>query len=74
MATPPSVLALAGIPGDSPGRLLLTGVQPVKLDTFGGGLRPSVKRQIEPAIGMVLDCLARRGITPFSAWRRGKRQ
>jgi hydrogenase maturation protease len=58
------VLALAGMLGDCPGRLLLIGVQPVELEDFGGGLRPAVQRQIEPAIGMALDYLARLGVKP----------
>ena len=75
MATPSSVLALAGMPGDySRRRLLLTGVQQVAREDSGGGLRPSAKRQIEPAIGIARDCLARRGVTPFSVWQRGKRR
>ncbi len=59
------VLALAGMLGDYPGHLLLIGVQPVELEDFGGGLRPAVKRQIEPAIGMALDYLERLGIKPL---------
>jgi hydrogenase maturation protease len=59
------VLALAGMLGDVPGRQLLVGVQPVALDDFGGGLRPAVQRQIEPAIGMALDYLEGLGVTPL---------
>jgi hydrogenase maturation protease len=59
------VLALAGMLGDHPGHQLLIGVQPVELEDFGGGLRPAVQRQIEPAIGMALDYLERLGVTPL---------
>jgi hydrogenase maturation protease len=59
------VLALAGMLGDHPGHLLLIGVQPVELEDFGGGLRPAVQRQIEPAIGLALDYLEGRGVTPL---------
>jgi len=59
------VLALAGMLGDYPGQLLLIGVQPVELENFGGGLHPRVLRQIEPAIGMALDYLECRGVTPY---------
>jgi hydrogenase maturation protease len=51
--------------GNGPGRRLLIGVQPVVLDDFGGGLRPAVQRQIEPAIGLALDYLYRLGVTPL---------
>ncbi len=44
------VLALADLLGDAPRHLLLVGVQPVELEDFGGGLRPEVQDQIEPAI------------------------
>jgi hydrogenase maturation protease len=59
------VLALAGMLGDCPRHLLLIGVQPVELDDFGGGLRPAVQRQIEPAIRMALDYLVRLGVKPL---------
>jgi hydrogenase maturation protease len=59
------VLALAGMLGNTPGQLLLIGVQPVVLDDFGSGLRPAVQRQIEPAIGMALDYLDRLGVAPL---------
>ncbi len=72
MATPLSIPALAGMPGDySRRRLLLTGVQPVSLEDSGGGLHPSEKRQIEPANGIALDCLARRGVTPLQCLAAG---
>ena len=71
METPPSVLALAGTSGDFPGRLLLIGVQPVELEDFSGGLRPAVKRQIKPPIGMALECLAHQGVIPLERLAAG---
>lgn len=56
------VLALAEMLGDYPRHLLLIGVQPVELDDYGGSLRPAVKAQIQPAIAMALEYLARFGI------------
>ncbi|BCU06117.1 hydrogenase maturation protease [Allochromatium tepidum] len=56
------VLALADLLGDYPRHLLLIGVQPVELDDFGGSLRPEVKAQIEPAIGLARAYLESFGI------------
>jgi hypothetical protein len=74
MEIPPSVSALAGTHGDTSWRLLLIGVQPQEIKDFGGGLHPAVKRRIEPANGISFGRLAPLEITPFSAWRRGKRR
>jgi len=63
MATPPSVLTLAGSPGGYYCRLLPIGVQPVELADFCGGLYPGLVRQIKPAIGMVLACLVLKSVT-----------
>lgn len=57
------VLAMAEMMGDPPERLLLIGVQPVELEDFGGGLRPEMKAQIDPAIEVTLRYLADLGIT-----------
>ena len=65
------VLALAGMLEDSPGQLLLIGVQPVELENFGGGLHPSVQRQIEPALVMALDYLERLGVIPYERLAAG---
>lgn len=54
------VLGAAQLLGDYPHHLLLIGVQPVKLDDFGGDLTAPVKSQIEPAIA-----LARAYLEPF---------
>jgi hydrogenase maturation protease len=58
------VLATAEFAGGYPGELLLVGVQPQALEDFGGSLREVVRRQIEPAVQVALDFLARRGVVP----------
>lgn len=57
------VLAMAEMMGDYPAHLLLVGVQPVDLDDYGGSLRPAVRAQIEPAIEIAIEWLARHGAT-----------
>lgn len=56
------VLAMADMMGDAPDHLLLVGVQPVELDDFGGGLRPKVRAQIQPAIDTALEYMSGFGI------------
>ncbi len=56
------VLAMAQLLGDYPERLLLVGVQPEKLEDYGGSLRPVVRAQIDPAIDAALDWLGALGI------------
>ncbi|WP_319531234.1 HyaD/HybD family hydrogenase maturation endopeptidase [uncultured Cohaesibacter sp.] len=56
------VLAMADMMGDKPEHLLLVGVQPVELEDYGGSLREETKRQIDPAIALVLDFLDTHGI------------
>lgn len=56
------VLATAAMLGDAPARQILIGVQPVELDDFGGGLRPAVRDQIDPAIEIALAFLADLGV------------
>jgi len=51
------VLAMAEMLGQSPEHLLLVGVQPEQLEDFGGSLRDSTRRQIEPAIDAALEWL-----------------
>jgi hydrogenase maturation protease len=60
------VLAVAELLGGAPSRLLLIGVQPEALEDFGGSLRPCVKAQIERAIGVAVDALARLGVRPLA--------
>ncbi len=52
------VLALLRFRGCAPERLRLVGVQPERLDDYGGGLTPAIAAQVEPALAMVLDLLA----------------
>lgn len=51
------VLATSELLGDYPEKILLIGVQPVELEDFGGSLRPAVKAQVEPAVGVAVDYL-----------------
>lgn len=53
------VLACAKLTGQYPTELVLIGVQPVELDDFGGSLRDEVKAQIDPALDVALEWLAR---------------
>lgn len=52
------VLALLQLRGCAPSRLRLVGVQPERLDDYGGGLTPAVASQLEPALAMVVRLLA----------------
>lgn len=56
------VLATAQLKGCCPARLTLIGCQPVELEDYGGGLRPEVAAQIEPAIAAAVEELAQWGI------------
>ncbi len=56
------VLALADMLGDYPRHLLLVGVQPVRLEDYGGSLSTEVKARIDPALGAALTWLEARGI------------
>jgi len=57
------VLSTAQLAGELPDELALIGVQPELLDDYGGSLRPSVRRQIEPAIDLAREVLTEWGIT-----------
>lgn len=61
------VLAAAVLTGCKPQHILLIGVQPERLEDFGGGLSPSVAAMIDPAIDVALDELKRFAITPTKA-------
>ena len=52
------ILALLKLRDRAPRRLRLVGVQPQRLDDYGGGLTPAVAARIEPAILAVLSILA----------------
>ncbi|WP_029356675.1 HyaD/HybD family hydrogenase maturation endopeptidase [Bosea sp. 117] len=59
------ILALLQLRGRMPPRLRLVGIQPELLDDYGGGLTPAIAAQIEPAMAMVLEILAREfGVMP----------
>lgn len=59
------VLVTAEMLGNSPEHVLLVGVQPQELEDYGGSLQPVVREQIEPAIELVLEYLAKLGINPI---------
>ncbi len=56
------VLSTAELSGELPRRIALIGVQPELLDDYGGSLRTSVRRQVEPAVAMAVDVLSNWGI------------
>lgn len=56
------VIATAQLMGYCPAEMLLIGCQPVELEDFGGGLRPAVAAQIDPALEVALARLAAWGI------------
>ncbi|NKX45977.1 HyaD/HybD family hydrogenase maturation endopeptidase [Roseicyclus persicicus] len=58
------VIATAQLKGICPDRLCLIGVQPEELEDYGGGLRPIVAAQIDPAVDRGLDKLAQWGVHP----------
>ncbi len=58
------VIATAQLMGYCPEQMVLIGCQSVELEDFGGGLRPLVAAQIDPAIAIAVDYLARFGIRP----------
>ena len=58
------VIATAQLMGYCPAQMLLIGCQPVELEDYGGGLRPAVAAQIDPAIAVALEKLAEWGIQP----------
>ncbi len=60
------VLAMADLLGALPPRLLLIGVQPERLEDYGGSLSPAVKAMIEPALLEALSYLAAQGIQPIA--------
>ncbi len=61
------VLAMARLLGRSPRRQLLVGVQPDRLDDYGGSLTPTVKACIDPAIDKALSWLEGLGVRPVAA-------
>ncbi|WP_018391451.1 HyaD/HybD family hydrogenase maturation endopeptidase [Ancylobacter sp. FA202] len=51
------ILALLRLRERAPRQLLVVGVQPERLDDYGGGLTPAVAAQVEPALAAVLRLL-----------------
>jgi len=56
------VIATAELMDCRPPTMLLVGCQPEELEDYGGGLRPVVAAQIEPAVKIAVDWLAERGV------------
>jgi len=52
------LLALMALRGRPPTRLVLVGVQPARLDDYGGGLTEAVAAQVAPAVATVIALLA----------------
>lgn len=67
------VLAAAVLLDRAPPAMALIGVQPVQLDDYGGGLRPAVKAQLDPAVRRAADYLTRQGI-PVARRRRPRQE
>lgn len=55
------VLALAQLRGSAPARMVLIGVQPLDLDSYGGGLSPPVAAQVSAAATLARQHLAAAG-------------
>lgn len=56
------VLMTAELSGELPAEIVLIGVQPERLDDYGGSLRPSVRNRIPAAVDMAVARLERWGI------------
>lgn len=57
------VLMAAELTDKLPAELVLIGVQPEELEDYGGSLRDIVKAQMQPALALALDWLARWGVS-----------
>lgn len=58
------LLAVAELRGSAPESIVLIGVQPERLDDFGGSLRPAVKARIAEAVSIAVRELAGWGLAP----------
>jgi hydrogenase maturation protease len=58
------VLAVAELTGKLPDGLVLIGVQPVDIRSYGGGLSPQVRNRIPTALRIALSWLQRWGCNP----------
>ncbi len=56
------VLAMAEMLGREPRDILLVGVQPKRIEDYGGSLHPIVRDKIEPAAAAAIEWLAERGV------------
>ena len=56
------MLSAADLAGELPDEIALIGVQPERLDDYGGSLRDSVKTQIEPTVRMAVTVLEDWGV------------
>lgn len=67
------VLAMAELLGQLPPRMLLIGVQPQRLDDYGGSLSNGIKAMIEPALAEALRYLEAQDIRPVAAAEHAER-
>jgi hydrogenase maturation protease len=58
------LLAVAQLRGSAPESIVLIGVQPERLDDFGGSLRPALKARIPEAVSIAVRELAGWGLAP----------
>lgn len=58
------LLAVAQLRGTAPESIVLIGVQPERIDDFGGSLRPAVKSRIPEAVSVAVRELAAWGLAP----------
>ena len=56
------VLSTAELAGELPAEIALVGIQPERLDDYGGSLRRSIKRRIPAAVDMAVGVLEHWGI------------
>lgn len=59
------LLAVAQLRGSAPESIVLIGVQPERLDDFGGSLRPVVKARIPEAVSIAVRELGGWGLAPY---------
>lgn len=66
------VLAAAELLGSAPEALTLVGVQPERLDDYGGGLTPSVAARVDEAIATAIAELRAWGVAPVRRVERAE--
>ena len=67
------VLAMADLLGTLPPQMLLIGVQPERIEDYGGSLSPNITRMLEPALDQALAYLNAQGIRPLADAEPGSR-